>query len=400
MLHTKRSTRLNLVRVVMLNGLLVVACRHAGELDGSEVKVGSDAAPAVSGDQQGVGSTVRVGGAKYLGNAIDVVDLHMHPGRYEDLGPVGRDFLRASLPNALPVSLKDRTLSVAASYLLNPYGNFIGIKTESEQAGLSRVGLFAVYAPDTWGVTSNESVISYLDDLRSHDYMGRPFFFGLASLRLLDWPAKEEQALQQLRQALKHPKMMGIKLAFIHNAIPMNDPKYDSIYQVAQDRSVPVYHHIGSSPLRRLKDFPDRVAQLQYLQSYDPAGLERAIRKFPEVIFIMGHMGYDFNDEGYSFSDKVFELASRYPNVYLEISAFGDALHDPKGVEMYEMLKAIKARGLISRTLYGSDGPSVPGGTEKYLMSTLNNMEKLGFTHSEAEAVLGTNTRRVFKIID
>ena len=393
-----RLKRFRCVQSILLNGLLVLGCRHAGEFEGNDVKFGSEAAPAVIGDQQAGTSTVRLGGAKYLGQGIDVVDLHMHPGRYEDLGPVGRDFLRASLPNALPVSLKDQTLSVAASYLLNPYGNIIGIKAESEQAGLSRVGLFAVYAHATWGVTSNESIISYLDDPRNFDYKSRSFFFGLASLPLNGWPENEERSLQELRQALKHSYMKGIKLAFIHNSIPLNDSKYDSIYEVAQERGVPVYHHIGSSPLRRLKDFPDSAAQYHYLKSYDPAGLERAIRKFPDVIFIMGHMGYDFNDEGYSFSDKVFDLASRYQNVYLEISAFGDALHDPEGVKMYEMLKAIKARGFISRTLYGSDGPSVPGGTKKYLASTLQNMEKLGFTHSEAEAVLGTNTRRIFKL--
>lgn len=194
--------------------------------------------------------------------------------------------------------------------------------------------------------------------------------------------------------------MKGIKLAFIHNEIPLSETRYDSIYDVALERGVPVYHHIGSSPLRKLSDFAAKADQENYIKSYDPAGLERAIAKYPEVPFIMGHLGYDFNHEGYSFSEKVFELASRYSNVYLEISAFGDSIHDPDGTAMRSMLEIIKSRGLIERTIYGSDGPNVPGGTKKYLAGTIKAMEQVGYTYAEAEAVLAKTTRRLFRIYE
>ena len=366
------------------------ACRHSEAGSGTREDSGKEAAeiPAITPRK----------GVSYLGEPIDVVDLHMHPGRYEDLGPIGRDFLRKTLPDFLPVKLKDLSLTVAANFLLNPYGKFIGIKTEAEQAGINRVGLFAVYAPMTWGVTSNETVIKFLDDERNWDYQGKPYFFGLASVKMQDWESHEAEQLDALRKALDHSQMKGIKLAFIHNSIPLSDTRYDGVYDVALERGVPVYHHIGSSPLRKLSDFADRSEQENYIKSYDPAGLERAIAKYPNVPFIMGHLGYDFNHEGYSFSEKVFELASRYSNVYLEISAFGDSIHDPDGAEMRSMLEIIKARRLISRTIYGSDGPNVPGGTKKYLAGTIKAMEQIGYTHAEAEAVLAKTTRRLFKI--
>ena len=372
--------------------LFMGACRHSET--GSESR-SQDGASTADDPSLTSGKSVI-----YMGEPIDVVDLHMHPGRYEDLGPIGRDFLRKTLPNFLPLKLKDFSLTVAANFLLNPYGKFIGIKTEAEQAGINRVGLFAVYAPMTWGVTSNESVIQYLDDERNWNHRGKPYFFGLASIKMQEWDKNEGQQLDQLRKALSHPQMKGIKLAFIHNSIPLSDERYDSVYEVARDRHVPVYHHIGSSPLRKLTDFKDGSEQENYIKSYDPAGLERAIAKYPEVPFIMGHLGYDFNHEGYSFSEKVFELASRYPNVYLEISAFGDSIHDPEGEEMRSMLEIIKARRLVDRTIYGSDGPNVPGGTKKYLTGTLRAMEQVGYTHDEVEAVLAKTTRRLFKLAD
>ena len=334
----------------------------------------------------------------YLGQPIEAIDIHMHPGRYEDLGPVGRDYLRDSLPNFLPAFLKDLSLSAASSFLLNPYGAWIGIKSDCEKAGVTMCGLFSVYAPDTWGVTANETVIGYLNDRRNIKADGKPLFFGLASVRMKPWASIEQEQLKNLRTALDHPLMKGIKLAFIHNSIPLDDAQYDSIYTVAEERQVPVYHHVGSSPLRKLTDFETAEEQEEYLKSYDPSRLERAIKKFPKVTFILGHMGFDFNREGHSSVDKVFELAQRYPNVYLEISAFGGPLQDPNGSEMDVILKGIKDRKLIDRTIYGSDGPTIPGGTGDYLKGTLASMERQGYTLEEARAVLIANTRRIFKL--
>jgi predicted TIM-barrel fold metal-dependent hydrolase len=334
----------------------------------------------------------------YLGQPLEAIDIHMHPGRYEDLGPVGRDFLRKTLPNFLPTFLKDFSLSAASSFLLNPYGAFIGIKSDCEQAGVTMCGLFAVYAPETWGVTSNETLLGYLNDKKNKASDGKPIFFGLASVRMQDWAETEQAELANLRKTLDHPLVRGIKLAFIHNSIPLDDPQYDSVYTVAEQYQVPVYHHVGSSPLRKLSDFATEAEQEQYLKSYDPARLERAIKKFPNTNFILGHMGFDFNKEGYNSLDTVLDLAERYPNVYLEISAFGDPMHDPQGIEMDTVLREIKARNLIGRTIFGSDGPTIPGGTKTYLKSTLSSMEKLGYTYEEAKAVLAENTIRIFRI--
>ena len=57
-------------------------------------------------------------------------------------------------------------------------------------------------------------------------------------------------------------------------------------------------------------------------------------------------MGFDFNAEGYDFSDEVFELAKNNDNVYLEISAFGRKLFDPEGKFMDHVMCRLKADGL------------------------------------------------------
>ena len=329
---------------------------------------------------------------------MSVIDIHMHPGQYEDMGPAGKAFLRRTLPSFLPDSLKDISLSLAAKLTLQPYSLVGGIKSECESAQVEMCGLFAVYAPETWGVTSNDRIIKWLDDPRNRSVNGRPIFFGLASVSMADWPEKEEAALADLRFGLKHHLMKGIKLAFIHNSIPLDDPKYDSIYQVAEEFAVPVYHHVGSSPLRKLVDFSSESDKNNYLASYDPSHVERTIAAHPSVPFILGHVGFDFNKEGFDFTPEVYALAARYPNVYLEISGFGTPFHDPKGEIMRTVLKSVKANGLIDRTIFGSDGPTVPGGSKAYIQSTLRAMDSIGYSHEEAEKVLSNNSKKLFKL--
>jgi predicted TIM-barrel fold metal-dependent hydrolase len=87
--------------------------------------------------------------------------------------------------------------------------------------------------------------------------------------------------------------MKGIKLAFVHNELPMDDLNYDGIYEVAREFGVPVYHHIGSSPLRKMKDFKTDDERKKYLRSSDPSALEWAIARHPDVPFILGHMGFE-----------------------------------------------------------------------------------------------------------
>jgi predicted TIM-barrel fold metal-dependent hydrolase len=326
-----------------------------------------------------------------------VIDLHMHPGTYEDMGPLGKAFLRRTLPSILPDSLKDQSLSLVAKLQLDPYGLF-GIKTECDDALVERCGLFAVYAPESWGITSNAQILGWLEDPRHRRIDGSPLFFGLASIDMREWPEREEAALSDLRRTLQHPLIKGIKLAFIHNNTPLDDARFDGIYRTAATFKVPVYHHVGSSPLRKLDDFASEGEKRHYKSSYDPSYLERAIAAYPSAPFVLGHVGFDFNREGFDFTDEVYQLAARYPNVYLEISGFGTPFHDPRGEVMELVLRSVKEKGLIGRVLYGSDGPTVPGGTKAYVKATLEAMDRVGYTVEEATSVMSRTTRQLFRL--
>ncbi|NVJ51243.1 MAG: amidohydrolase family protein [Gammaproteobacteria bacterium] len=330
----------------------------------------------------------------YYDQPLDIVDVHLHPGSYDKLGPKGKEFVKNVFPVNLPDALKIPLLRLFSSFQLNPYGAFIGIKNECRKASANHCILFATYAPETWGIEPNEDVLGYLDDSRN-EFNGNTFFYGLASLSVADWENNEATSLQNLRAALLHPKMVGVKLAFAHTLTPFDAREYYSIYEVAEDLNKPIYHHVGTSPLRKVSDFEEDEIEF-VLRTFDPTYLEDAIKSFPRVKFIMGHAGNDANQEGYDKVDEVFDLAEKYPNVYIEISALGSQRSDPDGSKMLAILDRAKESEIIDRIIYGSDGPGSPGNTSSYKDRVIESLKLAEYTFDEAQQVMGGNARAVF----
>lgn len=337
--------------------------------------------------------------ARYNGLDMEVIDLHFHPSSgWDQLGPLGREFIMKELPQWIPGPLKTVSLKVASSLINAPYGLF-GIKNECKSSGISFCGLFATYAPETWGVVDNDYLIGVLDDQRNNsNKLNSKIFFGLASLDINDWEKFSSERLAGLEKALNHPLVKGIKMAHIHNNIPLSLETYDGIYLLAEKYNAPVYHHVGSSPIRSLDDFESQVDKDHYLSSYDPNELETLIKSYPNVNFILGHMGFDFNKEGFDFTDDSIRLATDYPNAFLEISAMGRPIYDEDGMFLDFALKRIKEQGIINKTIYGSDGPVYPGATKAYLNSILNSMSRNGYSYLEAQQILFHNANRIFNI--
>ena len=336
---------------------------------------------------------------QYRSQSIEVIDIHQHVGDARTMGPLGKNFVLANLPNWIPMGIKNWSLETYANLVLQPYTPVFGTRPSCYSAGLSMCGLMAVYAPLTWGTYDNDAIISILDDLRNRGPNGElSYFFGMASLNIHRFPDAAEEEIANLRSALKHKLMKGIKLAFVHNELPLDDKQFESIYQVAREFGVPVYHHIGTSPIRKIKDFKNEDERNNYLRSADPSGLEWAIAKFPDVPFVLGHMGFDFNKEGVDFSEDVYRLAAKYPNVYLEISAFGLAMYDKDGAFMDGALRRLKSMNLTQRVLFGSDASGQPGATGQYVQLTLRSMDRVGYTHEEASAVMSLNARRIYDL--
>lgn len=310
-------------------------------------------------------------GVEYDGTRMPVVDLHLHPGEWENIPDATQDLLATRFP--FPLGLD---APAVADNLLSAQN----IAAELDKGGVALGGLFAVYAPRSVGISPNEYVASVVNELPDR-------FFGLASLQIDDWNTREPEELQRLRDGLAQPNMIGVKLAHAHMHMRFDDPAYWSIYDVAAEANAPVYLHTGSSP------FPGIQTQAPYT---DPAYLRPAIVAHPDTIFILGHLGHDFLNKKIGKLDTCIDLARSYANVYLEPSALGSDSSDPDGDNLTESLRRIREAGLVDRIIYGSDGPQSPGFVASYLEGTIEAMERAGYTAEEAQAVLAGNFADVF----
>ena len=312
-------------------------------------------------------------GVEADGERLPVIDMHLHPGDWSHTPPQTQEFLAGRFP--FPFQLTPERL---AGRVLSPEG----LASELDGAGIGTGVLFAVYAPRTVGIAANEDVIADVKSAPSR-------FFGLASLRVDRWNQDEAAELMRLRTALGEPGMIGVKLAHAHQLFRMDDPRYFSIYALAGELGKPVYLHTGTSP------FPGTAQAPPYT---DPTYLEPAIAAHPQTIFILGHLGYDFKDKQLGALAACLDLASRYPNVYLEPSALGSRSSDPTGTNLKAAMKRIRDAGLVDRVLYGSDGPQSPGFVDEYLRSTVTAMREAGYSRDEMRAVLAGNFVRVFAV--
>ena len=312
-------------------------------------------------------------GAVYKNKRIPVTDMHLHTGEWESVSSRSKNFFTEVFPfpfNLEPESVTEQILSSE------------GILNEMDSGGFSRSILFAIYAPRSVGVTTNELVMELIEAAPKR-------LFGLASLSVEQWEEEGTTQLQKLSTALEHPSMLGVKLAHTHQSFRMDDPAYYSIYDVAASHQAPVYVHTGPSPF---------VGTNQEEPYINPNYLEEAISTHPDTEFILGHLGFDFINRKQKWLDDCLRLAEQYENIWLEPSALGSATSDPDRTVLIEAYTKIKEKGLIDRVIYGSDGPQRPGFMSEYLERNIYAMEQSGYTVEEVQKVLSENADRAFKI--
>jgi predicted TIM-barrel fold metal-dependent hydrolase len=303
------------------------------------------------------------------GERLAVVDMHLHTGTWEGMTPRFQARVSERVPGVLRWIMP----------YVTPYTLGGGaILRELDNAGISAGGVFALYSPHSTGIATNELVESEiaLDPRR---------LYGFASIRVDQWNVDGPAQLAKLESDLTNlDNFIGVKLAHAHQQFRFDDERFYPIYEVAGRLGKPVYLHTGTSPNPGTRPEPPYA---------DPAYLEEAIRRYPDTIFILGHSGYDSERKALTFTDSALRLAKAYPNAWLEPGALG--AKRAEGV-LDDYLARVKAAGLASKLIYGSDGPQQPGYLKSHLERFVAGMQRGGYTVEEMRAVLAGNFSRVF----
>jgi predicted TIM-barrel fold metal-dependent hydrolase len=221
-----------------------------------------------------------------------------------------------------------------------------------------RLGLVCAWWVPRGPLIDNDEVAAFV-----REYPDR--LVGVASVDL----ARPLAAVRELRRAVRELGFRALRvLPWLWN-LPPDDRRYYPLYAECIELDIPFCLQVGhTGPLAPSE--PGRP--IPYL---DHVALE-----FPDLRIVGGHIGYPWTAE-------MISLATKYPNVYIDTSAYKVRRY-PK--DLIEYLRTHGRR----KVLFGSNYPAWPA------KDCLEGFESLGLDDDATQLFLYQNAARVFKVCD
>jgi predicted TIM-barrel fold metal-dependent hydrolase len=188
-------------------------------------------------------------------------------------------------------------------------------------------------------------------------------FFGVASVDLM----RPMDAVRELRRCVRELGFRALRLLPWLWNLPPNDRRYYPLYAECVELGIPFCLQVGhTGPM--CPSEPGRP--IPYL---DEVALD-----FPELTIVGGHIGYPWTAE-------MISLATKYPNVYIDTSAY-KAKRYP-----HELVEYLRGHGR-TKVLFGSNFPMITPA------ECLTDLEALDLPDEARTLFLGGNAARVFRI--
>jgi predicted TIM-barrel fold metal-dependent hydrolase len=130
-----------------------------------------------------------------------------------------------------------------------------------------------------------------------------------------------------------------------------DDAQLDSLWSYAQNHSLPVLLHTGTT----------FVAQAP-LDCTLPRRLDLVATRFPEIKIILAHLSHPYEGE-------CVAVIRKHPNVFADISA----LHY-RPFQLYQSLMLVQEYGVWDKVLFGTDYPFTTVNSTIEGLRSLNNM--------------------------
>lgn len=176
-------------------------------------------------------------------------------------------------------------------------------------------------------------------------------------------------AVRELRRCVRELGFKALRVVPWLWGWPPNDRRYYPLYAECVELGVPFCTQVGhTGPLRS----SETGRPIPYL---DDVALD-----FPELVIVGGHIGYPWTEE-------MISLTRKYPNVYIDTSAYTTRRYPP------ELVRYMQTDGR-RKVLFGSNYPMISPAR------ALADLDTLGLDEEARDLFLAGNARRVFKLDD
>ena len=224
-----------------------------------------------------------------------------------------------------------------------------------DQAGV-RQGLVCAWWGPQGPLISNDEVAALVRKFPDR-------FVGIASVNLY----RPMEGIRELRRCVRELGFRGLRIVPWLWNLPPNDRRYYPLYAECVELGIPFCLQVGhTGPL--CPSEPGRP--IPYL---DEVALE-----FPELSIVGGHIGYPWTLE-------MIALATKYPNVYIDTSAYKASRYP---VELVEYMR----RNGRKKVLFGTNFPMLTA------QMCLKGLDALQLDEETKRLFLYENAARVFRL--
>ena len=304
-----------------------------------------------------------------------IIDMHLHALHADELGPPPV-FICA--PNPLwPV--RDTTMSgedYGATFVKTPPCPS-PLRSSATDEELIHRTIAIMKARNVIGVTSPTSMAS-LDLLDKWKEAG-----GDRILRAIPFDAKSGQpSVDQLRELVKAGRIDAFaEVDSQYSGVPVNDPRMEPYYALAEELDIPVGIHMGPGPPGAsyyiAPDYRMRFSSLLLLE--DP------LLRHPKLRVWAMHAGWPLAD------DAIGALYA-HPQLYVDVAIVCYAF--PRK-QFYNYLQRLVDAGLEQRIMFGSDQMVWPDA----LSAAIDSIQNAPFlTHQQKRDILYNNAARFLRL--
>ena len=227
--------------------------------------------------------------------------------------------------------------------------------TAMDHGGVSRGLVSAGHAPEGSLISNDEVAAS----VATHPKR----LVGVASVDLHHPVA----AVRELRRAVRELGFVALRIVPWLWQLPPNNRHYYPLYAECVELGIPFCTQVGhTGPLRT----SETGRPIPYL---DDVALD-----FPELTIVAGHIGYPWTTE-------MIALATKYPNVYIDTSAYTARRYPP------ELVGYLRGHGR-HKVLFGTNYPMI------LPARALEHLDELGLDEEARQLFLAGNAERVFRL--
>lgn len=182
-------------------------------------------------------------------------------------------------------------------------------------------------------------------------------------------PHKGEEAVRELRRAVKDLGLVGLKLHPIVQKFFPNDERFYRLWETCVELKIPILSHTGMAAWGAGLPGGDGY-KLKYS---NPIYLDDVAADFPELKIIAAHPSWPWQDE-------ILAIAMHKGNVFMDLSGWSPKYFPPTLVQYL--------KGPLKRKfMFGTDYPFIKPGR------WLSDFEQLGLSDEVKKMVLETNAR-------